>query len=189
MARFTTRSALRRLLMPIVVIVLVLVVPVPANAYAPVNIVHTERIQVGPYGMTIGFSEWPLHAMQSLDFTFIPDGGIADKRGTIQRIAPSGTVSKRPQPLARHPRKRDVWGLDVASLAAQGDWTFRFELDGPLGHGSGALRHLHVLEQPGPPLVLSWSITTLPLIALVAGIGFAWWRVRPGRHPETWQYV
>jgi len=27
-----------------------------ANAYEPVNIVHTERVQAGPYGLTVGFS-------------------------------------------------------------------------------------------------------------------------------------
>ena len=39
----------------------------PAMAYAPVNIVHTERVQVGPYGVTIGFSTWPIRAMRSMD--------------------------------------------------------------------------------------------------------------------------
>jgi hypothetical protein len=149
-----------------------------AAAYEPVNIVHTERVQAGPYGLTVGFSTWPLRAMQSLDFTFIPDGGIDDKSGTLVRISPQAGQT-RPQPLARHPRRRDVWGLDVRSLNAQGQWTFRFALDGPQGKGAGELRNLTVLQQPGPPMALSWSISTLPLIGLIVFLVVAWRRTRP----------
>ena len=45
-----------------------------------------------------------------------------------------------------HPRKRDVWGLDVRSLNTQGNWTFRFSIDGPQGHGVGELSNLTVLQ-------------------------------------------
>ncbi|WP_179956859.1 hypothetical protein [Amycolatopsis anabasis] len=149
-----------------------------ASAYEPVNIVHTERVQAGPYGLTVGFSTWPLRAMQSLDFTFIPDGGIDDKSGTLAKLTPD-TGQGRPQPLARHPRKREVWGLDVRSLDLEGNWTFRFALDGPQGKGVGELKNLAVLEQPGPPMALSWSISTLPLIGLVVFLVVAWRRTRP----------
>lgn len=148
-----------------------------AAAYQPVDIVHTERVQVGPYGVTVGFSTWPLRAMQSLDFTFSPDGGIADKSGTLTQIAPGNRLT-RAQPLARHPRKREVWGLDVRSLDTQGNWTFRFVINGPQGRGAGELDNLTVLQQPGPPLALSWSISSLPLIGLVVFLAIAWRRTR-----------
>jgi hypothetical protein len=54
----------------------------PAMAYAPVDIVHTECVQAGPYGVTVGFSVWPIRAMQSLDFTFIPDGASRANPGS-----------------------------------------------------------------------------------------------------------
>lgn len=149
----------------------------PADAYEPVNIVHTERVQVGPYGLTVGFSTWPLRAEQSLDFTFIPDGGIEGKSGTLATVGPRGG-SPRPQQLVRHPRKRDVWGLDVRSLPLEGDWTFRFAVNGPAGSGTGELRGVPVLEQPGPPMGVSWAISTLPLIGLVVLIVVAWRRTR-----------
>ena len=149
----------------------------PANAYEPVNIVHTERVQAGPYGLTVGFSAWPVKAMQSLDFTFIPDGGIEGKSGTLTLINPEGGKN-RAQPLVRHPRKRDVWGLDVRSMPRPGAWTFHFTVDGPAGSGTGELRALPVQEQPGPPMGLSWAISTLPLIGLVALIVVAWRRTR-----------
>ena len=66
----------------------------PANAYEPVNIVHTEHVQAGPYSLTVGFSTWPLKAMQSLDFTFIPEGGIEDKSGTLTMLGP-GNLQRR----------------------------------------------------------------------------------------------
>lgn len=149
----------------------------PADAYEPVNIVHTERVQAGPYGLTVGFSTWPVRAMQSLDFTFIPDGGIAGKSGTV-RITNSSTSSGRAQPLARHPRKRDVWGLDIKALPAAGAWTFTFAINGPAGQGTGQLKSLNVLEQPGPPMAVSWSISALPLLGLIGLVVFAWRRTR-----------
>jgi hypothetical protein len=157
----------------------------PASAYAPVNVVHTERVQAGPYGVTIGFSVWPLRAMQSLDFTFAPDDGIAGKSGSLLLQGPGQQHEKPVRPLVRHPRKREVWGLDVVSLNTQGQWSFGFSIDGPQGHGEGTLATpITVLPQPGPPLLLSWSITTIPLLLLVALIVIAWRRVRPGRHQE-----
>jgi len=157
----------------------------PAVAYAPVEIVHTERVAVGPYGLTVGFSTWPIRAMRSLDFTFIPDGGIAGKSGTLS-VTEAGAVRdaadrRRPR-LVRHPRKRDTWGLDVRALDRPGPYSFEFTVDGPQGHGAGALR-VEVLDQPGPPLALSWIVGTLPGWALLALIVIAWRRVRPGGRP------
>src|SRR5207248_1061751 len=51
-------------------------------------------------------------------------------------------------------------------------------INGPAGTGSGQLRGLQVLQQPGPPMGLSWAISTLPLIALVVLIVLAWRRTR-----------
>jgi hypothetical protein len=72
----------------------------PAMAYEPVNIVHTEHVQAGPYDLTVGFSTWPLRAMQSLDFTFAPDGGLDGKTGTFMRTGPSGSHTRAAPPLA-----------------------------------------------------------------------------------------
>ena len=169
---------MRRL--PALGLALAVVVPmatVPAAAYSPVRVVHTERVQAGPYTIDVGFSVWPLRALQSLDFTFRPSGGIEDKSGTLTRISPGGAHDET-TPLVRHPRQRDVWGLDIAALDADGDWTFRFAVDGPAGSGSGEIAGLAVLEQPGPPLWLSWSIGGIPFIVLVATIMVGWYRAR-----------
>lgn len=147
----------------------------PASAYEPVNIVHTEKVTAGPYSVTVGFSTWPLKAMQSLDFTFAPDDGIAGKEG---RVVMSLGNDKSREPLARHPRKREVWGLDVRSLPEPGEWTMHFDIQGPKGTGSGELRSLKVMEQPGPPMGLSWAISTIPLFGLIALIVIAWRRTR-----------
>lgn len=150
----------------------------PAAAYEPVNIVHTEQVVAGPYHLTLGFSTWPLRAMQSLDFTFIPDGGIADKTGTLMLRGPRIPVRAADRPLARHPRKLDVWGLDVTALNNAGTYTFAFHIDGPQGPGEGSTK-LEVLDQPGPPLALSWSICALPFAALIAFLIASWRRSHP----------
>nr|WP_227985427.1 hypothetical protein [Nocardia spumae] len=150
----------------------------PAAAYQPVNVVHTERVRVGPYDLTVGFSTWPLRAMQSLDFTFLPEGGIDGRAGTL-RVDGPGLKSVRTRPLVRHPRKRDSWGLDVKALDAPGSYRFAFAIDGPQGHGEGALDGLRVLDQPGPPLGMSWVLGTLPLLGLLVFLAVAWRRTRP----------
>lgn len=170
---------LRALLLALTATAAAILVSAPnALAYQPVEIVHTEQVQAGPYRLTVGFSAWPLRAMQSLDFTFIPDDGITGKSGTLTRVSPGGKLKT---PLVRHPRKRDVWGLDVQALPAAGDWTFTFDIDGPAGHGTGSLQHLTVLDQPGPPMPLSWAVCALPVIGLTAFLVVAWRRNRPAR--------
>ena len=153
----------------------------PAMAYPPVGVVHTEQVQAGPYAITVGFSTWPVRAMRSLDFTFAPAGGTAGKSGIVGIFPPGGRG--RIKPLARHPRKRDVWGLDTEALNAAGVYSLRFSVTGPQGRGEGTLRGLEVLGQPGPPLALSWTIASLPLAGLVTVIAVVWRRVRPGRRP------
>jgi hypothetical protein len=153
----------------------------PAMAYAPVGIVHTERIQAGPYRVTVGFSVWPIRAMQSLDFTFMPDGGIAGKSGTLIITGPGVRPEDHSTPLVRHPRKPDTWGLDVQAFNAPGSYSFEFIINGPQGEGDGTLSDVTILNQPGPPLAVSWTIGLLPLMALIAFIAVAWRRTKPRR--------
>lgn len=151
----------------------------PALAYEPVNVVHAETLQAGPYKLTVGFSTWPLRALQSLDFSFVPEGGIQGRSGTLTILAPE-TTEGRARPMVRHPRKLDVWGLDVRSLNLEGDWTFKFTVQGDAGEGAAQLT-VPVLEQPGPPMALSWAISTLPLFGLIALLVIAWRRTKPGQ--------
>jgi hypothetical protein len=154
----------------------------PALAYAPVDTVHTEHVQVGPYDVTVGFSVWPIRAMQSLDFTFSPNGGIAGKSGQLIMDGPGIKPDAHITPLVRHPRKLDTWGLDVKALNAPGGYNFGFVIDGPQGHGEGTLANLTVLNQPGPPLALSWTVGSLPFVGLIAFFAVAWRRTQPRRH-------
>ncbi|MEO3793223.1 hypothetical protein ABGB14_23675 [Nonomuraea sp. B10E15] len=160
--------------------------PEPEQAYAPVGVVHTERVQAGPYHLTVGFSTWPLRAMQSLDFTFVPDGGLTGKSGTLSMTGPGMKQGmRRTSPLSRHPRKRDVWGLDIHALPTAGPWSFTFTVNGPQGQGTATLADVTVLEQPGPPLALSWTLCTLPVLGLIAFLVAAWRRHRPSRRLAT----
>ncbi|HEY0001907.1 MAG TPA: hypothetical protein VGB74_15750 [Actinoplanes sp.] len=192
---------IRRLAVLLTVILGSLGLAAPATAYAPVTIVHTEQVTVGPYRITVGFSTWPIRAMRSLDFTFTPADGIAGKSGTVAILrsaflppeaapgsdpAATGAGPRRRmvgERLVRHPRKREVWGLDVEAVNNPGTYALRFAIDGPKGYAEGTLPDVTVLDQPGPPMALSWAIGTLPLWALIALIAIAWRRVRPGRRP------
>ncbi|HEY0812000.1 MAG TPA: hypothetical protein VGE11_01865 [Pseudonocardia sp.] len=182
--RPTTR--LRQLLVTLAAILtLGIITAGPALAFTPVDIVHAEQVKAGPYTLTVGFSVWPIRAMQSLDFTFAPDGGIAGKSGTLTMDGPGVKPDEHVRPLVRHPRKLEVWGLDVKSLNAPGTYTFTFAIDGPQGHGEGTLTGVQVLDQPGPPLGLSWAVSSLPFVGLVAFLVIAWRRTRPRQHTLT----
>jgi hypothetical protein len=156
----------------------------PATARAHPSDPHHETIQVGPYEVIVGFSQWPIRAERSLDITFEPEGGIADKTATIEITDPNGDWYEV-GPLGRHPRQRDLWGLDLIALPAQGDWTIELTIDGPKGIGTGTLTGISVGERPGPPLSPMWLIAILPLVFLLwLGIR-AWFMVRPGRTAEA----
>jgi hypothetical protein len=175
------RQPRRAVITVVAAIMLSLVSAGPAMAYAPVGIVHTEHVKAGPYDVTLGFSTWPIRAMQSLDFTFVPAGGIAGKSGSLLMDGPGVKDDEHVTPLVRHPRKLDSWGLDVKSLNAPGTYSFGFAVDGPQGHGEGTLPGLTVLAQPGPPVALSWLVGSLPFVGLVVFFVIAWRRTRPGR--------
>ncbi|MFI6010980.1 hypothetical protein ACIBAG_19535 [Streptomyces sp. NPDC051243] len=128
-----------------------------AQAYEPVDIVHTEKVKVDPYNLTVGFSRWPLRAEQSLDFAFAPDGGIKGRSGTLPMTAPgqeaggAGGFGGMGSQLSRHPRKLSVWGLDVQSLPTESKWSFTFTIKGSQSQGTGTLSDITALAQPGPP--------------------------------------
>ncbi|GAA0599270.1 hypothetical protein HPO96_21770 [Kribbella sandramycini] len=153
----------------------------------PVDVVHSEVTQVGPYQLRTSFSEWPLRSERSLDFLFDPELGIKAVTGKVKPIAPSGKVLQ-PQTqstrdgtgFARHPRALDSWGFDIVALTEPGTWRFEYTLDGPRGAGRGVLEIL-VGSRPGPPSELAWSVGLLPLAALVPMGSYLWWRTRRRR--------
>lgn len=177
----TIRAAVRAVVAMLCAAVTLSIGMAPTAAADPLDyIVHTEHLQVGPYPVTVGFTVWPLRAMQSLDFTFAPDGGIADKSGIITAVAPDGRTDA--DRLSRHPRNRSVWGLDVESLDSAGTWTLRFKIDGPQGEGTGDLA-VDVLKQPGPPLALSWIVGLVPLTLTLVFFAVVW--LRTGRRSDV----
>ena len=161
---------------------LLLLAPAKTEAHAPDP--HHEQIQAGPYAVTVGFSEWPIRAERSLDITFEPEGGIADKTATIRVVDPAGDWYEV-GPLGRHPRQRELWGLDLIALPAAGNWSIELTVDGPLGSGSGTLTGIPVEARPGPPLAPMWLVAALPLLFL-AWLGVRGWiHVRPGKSAEA----
>ena len=156
----------------------------PASVTAHASDPHHETIQAGPYDVLVGFSEWPIRAERSLDITFEPQGGIGDKSATIRITDPQGDLYEVGA-LGRHPRQRELWGLDLIALPAAGDWTIELTVSGLQGSGTGALSAIPVGERPGPPPAPMWLIAALPLFFLL-WLGVRGWRqVRPGQSPEA----
>lgn len=156
----------------------------PASVIAHAGDPHHETIQAGPYEVLVGFSEWPMRAERSLDITFEPTGGIAGKSATIRIIDPEGDVYDGGV-LGRHPRQRELWGLDLIALPVSGDWTIELTVSGPQGSGTGVLAAIPVAERPGPPPAPMWLISAVPLFFLIWIGGRGWRRVRPGQTAEA----
>jgi hypothetical protein len=87
--------------------------------------------------------------------------------------------------MVRHPRFRDVWGVDLIALPWAGDWALELTIDGPLGHGVTTVGPITLLERPGPPATAAWIVGVLPIAYLVWLVARSWSRVRPGRTAEA----
>ncbi len=178
---------MRRALVVAVLLMLVSAAPATASAMAapPVDVVHSETLQLGTSTLTASFDYWPIQSSRSMDFLFEPADGIEGQTGVLRVIAPSGEVGIRGVGLEkrgddivlpRHPRDRDRWGLDVIALPEEGMWRFEFTVDGPDGRQTGVLP-LAVGPAPGPPMALSWTVAMLPwAIGVSLLVVFGWLR-------------
>ncbi|MGL4178503.1 MAG: hypothetical protein ACRCSN_20795 [Dermatophilaceae bacterium] len=165
--------------------------PPAALAAEPVEIVHREQVQAGPYRLDLGFSHWPMLEGRSFDLVIDPDGGIAGKSGSLTVRTPTGAALEdfEEAPLVRHPRQRESWGLDVVAFTgdgAGGRWSIEFVVDGPSGRGEGRLAVLPLGPVPGPPQSFSWAVATVPTLVLATAAVLGWRRLRPGRDPQAW---
>ena len=177
-----------RLVLGIALLALALL-PVAVSAHG--TAIYRMDVQVGPYPVVVEFSEWPLRAERSVDILVEPAGGIADKSGTIGFVPPAGqrvelepgAESDEPADweLVRHPRYRDVWGVDLIALPWAGDWAIELTIDGPLGQGASTIAPITLLERPGPPATAAWLVGALPIAYLIWLVARAWSSVRPGR--------
>jgi hypothetical protein len=173
----------------------------PATAAAPPlpgELVHTETVRMSDQStITVSFSRWPIRALESLDFTFEPTGGIEGRTGLVTTVSPAGdrrglkgiVLQRRGDSivLPRHPRARQVWGLDVVSLPEEGTWRFEFAVEGPGGSSTGVLP-IPAIEPPGPPLAVSWTVALLPWAPVAVVVGAGWRRTRRIRQSAkpTW---
>nr|WP_042180459.1 hypothetical protein [Kibdelosporangium sp. MJ126-NF4]CEL14403.1 hypothetical protein [Kibdelosporangium sp. MJ126-NF4]CTQ88768.1 hypothetical protein [Kibdelosporangium sp. MJ126-NF4] len=169
-----------------VVAVLVVTAPAASAQAQPLTIVHSERVPFGGSTLTASFTDWPVKAGRSLDFTFEPAGGIEGRTGTVRAIAPSGQPralgivgldGEADMTLQRHPQERHAWGLDVVALPEEGRWRFDFTVYGPSGTTTATLP-ITAGPAPGPPMALSWTIGMIPWAVALLLLGRGWTRVR-----------
>ncbi|KAA2257580.1 hypothetical protein F0L68_25120 [Solihabitans fulvus] len=185
----------RRLVLALAALAVVGVVAAPAaQAVDPTPVVHSETAQVGPYAMRVSFTDWPVYAGKSLDFTFLPEDGIAGHTARMTMYRPNGDTlrttraQRTAKELQRFVRGYDRWGLDTFLLPDQGTWRFEFTVDGPKGHGVGSVS-FPVGAMPGPPLAVSWAVGLLPAIAVLPIGVLLWLRGRRNRHPVEWSWA
>jgi hypothetical protein len=167
-------------------VVMVLSAPTAFAQAEPLTIVHSERTSLGAGTLTASFTDWPIKAGRSLDFTFEPAGGIGGRSGTVRAVSPSGQPQalgvvgldgEADMKLQRHPLARHAWGLDVVALPEEGPWRFEFTVHGPDGTSTGTLP-IAVGPMPGPPMALSWSVGMVPWAVVLVLLGRRWLRVR-----------
>ncbi|AQW54696.1 hypothetical protein [Streptomyces violaceusniger] len=49
----------------------------------------------------------------------------------------------------------------------------------------GTLRNVGVLDQPGPPLAISWTVCAIPPVGMLAYLAVGWRRNRPSEKVAT----
>ncbi|MEV6637919.1 hypothetical protein AB0M54_45070 [Actinoplanes sp. NPDC051470] len=162
----------------------------PASAVPPPELVHSESVAMGSSTLTTSFTDWPLRADRSLDFTFEPVGGIEGRTGVLRVVSPRGEstllgiaarlAGEDEMKLPRRPRDYSVWGLDAVALPEEGTWRFEFTVAGPEGTSTGVLA-LPVGSRPGPSAALSWTVGLLPWILAVPVVAYLWTRSKPKR--------
>ncbi len=153
-------------------------------SFAEEIIKHRETVQVGPYQLEVGFSQYPVRAERSLDITFTPVDGIQGLSGTTKFKLANSKISID-QDLVRFTKNRSIWGYDLISIPKKGTWNLEFTINGKQGKGVGNLK-LEVLERPaGPSVALTQPLGLIPILAVLILATRAWWRVRPTRHAEA----
>jgi hypothetical protein len=163
-----------------------------AQSKVETPIKHQETVQAGPYRVVVGFSEWPVQTERSLHITYSPDGGIKGLKGA-RKLIPAGGLTEAQKgnypfelPLVRFTRDQSVWGDDDISLPKPGAWTLEVSIDGPKGKGIGRLENLKVGERPaGPPALLIYALSLIPVLALLVIGARSWQQVRPSARTET----
>lgn len=170
--------------------VLVATAPPASAAPQPLELVHSEPVPMGATTLTASFTDWPLRADRSLDFTFAPPGGIEGRTGVLRVVSPEGEstllgIAARlaggdEMTLPKHPRDYSVWGLDAVALPEEGTWRFELTVQGPEGTSTGTLA-VPVGPRPGPPAALSWAIGLLPWLIALPWLLLLWVRNRPAR--------
>lgn len=162
--------------------ILVLLMLLALGIAQAATFVHTETVHIGAQTVTVNFTEFPPRAERSIDFTFVPQGGILGKTGRLKLIKPSNETYFEMDRLPRFPRDRSVWGFDSIAFPTEGTWQLEITLN---GEGSARLP-IRVIERPaGPPNLPIYALAVMPIVALfVLGVR-AWWCVRPQRHAEA----
>ncbi|WP_433260589.1 hypothetical protein ACQPZF_24525 [Actinosynnema sp. CS-041913] len=166
--------------------VVLMATPVATARVESLTIVHSERVPLGHSTLSASFTDWPVKAGRSLDFTFEPEGGIEGRSGTVRAIAPSGKPEAlgivgldgdADMELQRHPQARHAWGLDVVALPEEGLWRFEFTVHGADGVATGTLP-IAAGPTPGPPMAASWAVGMAPWAVALVVLARRWWRVR-----------
>jgi hypothetical protein len=173
--------------MKLVARVLIFVLLLASVGFAEEVIKHRETVQVGPYKLEVGFSQYPIRAERSLDITFTPKSGIQGLSGTTKMTLLSGKQVIE-NDLVHFTKNRSIWGYDLISIPQEGTWNLEIKIKGAQGTGVGNLK-LEVLTRPaGPSVALTQPLGLIPILAVLVLATRAWLRVRPMRHAEANQW-
>jgi hypothetical protein len=174
---------------PIIVIATLFVALYAGVLAAPetqaLKIKHLEKLQVGPYALNVGFSEFPMLAERSADITLNPEGGISNKTGSYKITMPSGEIYDEAAFLPRFARQRTIWGFDSRAFPEEGQWLLEITIKGGQGTHTAKIP-IEVGARPaGPSNTLILALASLPILALLILIFRSWRQVRPLRHTES----
>ncbi|MDB4898066.1 MAG: hypothetical protein JWN15_4328 [Firmicutes bacterium] len=151
---------------------LMLLVAVPSAALAHNSpgwtMVHTEKVQAGPYTLYIENNEWPVLAQKATPYHVEADGGIANL--TVKyRWVPGPAITAKPVTGQLHtdPGVKDAFYLLRSGVPVAGAWHWEFEVDGPKGHATGRSEDFMAGPPPAFPMWLGWLVGFYPVYGLI----------------------
>lgn len=173
---------MKRKLLPLLLAALLLI-PTTALAHGPGDqpIVHEEPAQVGPYRVTVGFSEWPTRAEKSVQYVVHPQGGLAGKQAFLAVVPADGHARGNLDwtELMTYPGLDDAWVHQTLGVSNPGMWKIEIKMVTAQGTFAGSTKPFLVDKPPGIPMWFGWVVGLIPLYGVI-WFGVREWRQKRG---------
>ncbi len=149
----------------ILIIELVLALAATMHGSTPARV---ERVQAGPYPLTVSLYTDPANAGFALPFAIAPQQPQSGVLTFDVTSVPGTGVDATPVHASiTHDSNIRNGVQGAAEITVRGEWNLLISVDGPQGHAEASVP-VTATAPPAIPLWLGWSIGLIPLYGLLA---------------------